>query len=204
VKGDVIYDEWLVRDYGGLVRQLSHDPRAFAASLIEAEGGPATAKRPLTPAADIPPDYEGRGNANDWGLRYEDTLQRIMAADFAHVLATYDRAAIGEFPGAATAIGREAIADAWLALRSAFPSASFAIHHRIGMEGGMMPPRAAIRWSLDGTHDGWGAFGRPTGAPVHVMGMTHAEFGPWGLRREFTLYDEIAIWKQILLHTGAA
>jgi hypothetical protein len=23
------------------------------------------------------------------------------------------------------------------------------------------------------------------------------------LRREFVLYDEVAIWKQILLHTGA-
>jgi hypothetical protein len=99
-------------------------------------------------------------------------------------------------------VGREAIADFWLSLRSAFPSATFTIHHRIGMEGGMMSPRAAIRWSLDGTHDGWGAFGRPTGAPVHVMGMSHAEFGPWGLRREVTLFDEIAIWKQILLHTG--
>ncbi len=200
VRGDVIYDEWLVRDYGGLVRQLGHDPRAFAASLIEAEGGPEGAKHPLTPAADIPPDYKGRGNANDWGLRYEDTLTRVMGADFAHVLATYDRAAIGEFPGAATAVGRAAIADAWLALRAAFPSATFTVHHRIGMEGGMMSPRAAIRWSLDGTHDGWGAFGRPTGARVHIMGMSHAEFGPWGLRREFTLYDEIAIWKQILLH----
>jgi hypothetical protein len=79
VKGDVIYDEWLVRDYGGLVRQLGQDPRAFAASLIAAEGGPGTAKRPFTPAADIPPDYRGRGNGNDWGLRYEDTLTRIMA-----------------------------------------------------------------------------------------------------------------------------
>ncbi len=202
VRGDVIYDEWLVRDYGGLVRQLGQDPRAFAASLIEAEGGPGTAKRPFTPAADIAPDYRGRGNANDWGLRYEDTLTRIMAADFAHILATHDRAAIGAYPGAATAIGRDAIADFWLSLRSAFPSATFTIHHRIGMEGGMMSPRAAIRWSLDGTHDGWGAFGRPTGAPVHVMGMSHAEFGPRGLRREVTLYDEIAIWKQILLHTG--
>jgi hypothetical protein len=32
-----------------------------------------------------------------------------------------------------------------------------------------------------------------------VLGITHAEFGPWGLRREYTLYDETAIWKQILL-----
>ena len=45
-------------------------------------------------------------------------------------------------------------------------------------------------------------FGPPTGAPVHVMGFTHAEFGPWGLRREWSLWDEVAIWKQILLHTG--
>jgi len=75
----------------------------------------------------------------------------------------------------------------------------------------MMPPRAAVRWSLDGVHDGWGAFGAPTGAPVHIMGMAHAEYGPFGpngpceqggLRRECALWDEIAIWKQILLHSG--
>jgi hypothetical protein len=37
---------------------------------------------------------------------------------------------------------------------------------------------------------------------VHVMGISHAEFGPWGLRREYTLFDETAIWKQIALKTG--
>ena len=49
-------------------------------------------------------------------------------------------------------------------------------------------------------------FGPPTGARVHVMGMAHAEYGPWGpngqceqggLRREMRALDEIAIWKQI-------
>jgi hypothetical protein len=35
---------------------------------------------------------------------------------------------------------------------------------------------------------------------VYVLGITQAEFGPWGLRREWTLYDETAIWKQIHLH----
>jgi predicted ester cyclase len=60
----------------------------------------------------------------------------------------------------------------------------------------------AIRWSLTGRHDGFGRYGAPTGAEVHVMGVSHAEFGPWGLRRETTLIDDIAIWKQILLQTG--
>lgn len=206
-KDDAIFDEWLVRDYGGIVRQLGHDPKDYARMAIRDEGGPEKAARPFTPDADVDGGYRGRGNDNPWGQRYSETLTRIMAADFAHIHAHYDRAVVGEYAGAVTAIGREKVAAFWLGLRSAFPSATFAIHHRIGMEGGMMPPRAAVRWSLDGVHEGWGSFGRPTGARVHVMGLSHAEYGPYGpdgvgLRREFALYDEIAIWKQILLHTG--
>jgi hypothetical protein len=207
-RDDTIYDEWLVRDYGGMVRQLGSDPETYARMLIRREGGPEKASRPLASSDEVPPVYKGRGNANEWGVRYADELTRIMSADFAHIHRRYDRAAIGEFAGARQALGREAVTAFWVALRSAFPSATFAIHHRIGMDGGMLSPRAALRWSLDGTHDGWGAFGRPTGARVHVMGISHAEYGPFGpdgvgLRREFALYDEVAIWKQILLHTGA-
>jgi hypothetical protein len=206
-KADTIYDEWLVRDNGGIARQLGTEPKHFARRLIDIEGGPEKAARPFTPEIDVQGQYLAKGNDNAWGQRYADTLTRIMQADFAHGLAAYDRAAIGEIPGARSLLGGRNLLDAWLALRSAFPSAIFTIHHRIGMEGGMLSPRAAIRWSLDGTHDGWGMFGRPTGARVHVMGMAHAEYGPFGpegvgLRREYVLFDEIAIWKQILLQTG--
>lgn len=208
-RNNQIYDEWLVRDYGGIVRQLGLLPEDYARLLIRREGGPERASRPLAPETAPPDVYKGRGNANPWGARYAGMLKRIMAADFNHIHTHYDRAVIGEYAGAKQAVGREAVAAFWLGLRSAFPSACFEIHHQIGMEADMLPPRAAIRWSLTGRHEGWGAFGRPTGAEVHVMGMSHAEFGPYGpdgigLRREFALYDEIAIWKQILLHTGDA
>ena len=65
----------------------------------------------------------------------------------------------------------------------------------------MMSPRAAVRWTIHGKHEGDGFFGPATGNDIYVLGMTHAEFGPWGLRREYTLFDETAIWKQILLGT---
>lgn len=201
-RNDAIDDEWLVRDNGGIVRQLGGDPRGFARDLIAREGGADKAKRPFTPEADVPGPYSAMGNDHPQGARYAATLTRIMQGDLAHVLAEYDRAALADHAGARHLIGAQAIADNWLSLRAAFPSARFAIHHQIGMEGGTMPPRAAVRWSLEGTHDGWGAFGPPTGARVHIMGMAHAEYGPWGLRRECALWDEIAIWKQILLHTG--
>lgn len=206
-RADTIYDEWLVRDNGGIARQLGSEPHDFARMLIAREGGPEKASRPFTPAYDVKGRYVASGNDNEWGVRYAETLTRVMDADFAHGLSAYDRAVVAEVPGAKSLLGANAAIDGWLALRSAFPSAKFAVHHRIGMDGDMLSPRASVRWSLDGTHDGWGAFGRPTGAPVHVMGICHAEYGPFGpdgigLRREYVLFDEIAIWKQILLHTG--
>jgi len=204
---DTIFDEWLVRDYGGMVRQLGVTPEAYAADLIAHEGGAENAKRAFTPDQDLDGGYHGRGNDNEWGQRYADSLTRIMDADFAHIRQNYDRAMIGEYAGSVTSVSSEECTKFWIGLRSAFPSAKFTIHHQTGMDGGMLSPRAAIRWSLDGIHDGWGSFGAPTGAPVHVMGISHAEFGPYGpdgvgLRREYALIDEVAIWKQILMHKG--
>lgn len=192
-----ITDEWLVRDQGAIVRQLGIEPKSYAADLI-ARGKPA----PLTPANDPAGPYTGTGNEDPWGLRYADILNGLMAADMASIPTVYDRAVQLEMPGGVTGHGWPAADGFWLRLRSAFPSAEFRIHHRIGREDRLMPPRAALRWSLWGKHDGFGAFGPPTGAPVYVLGMSHAEFGPRGLRREWVLYDETAIWTQIALHTG--
>ncbi len=203
-RNDVIDDEWLVRDYGGIVRQLGMDPRGFAQGLIDAEGGPENANPAFTPEIDVEGPYKGRGNDNAWGQSYADSLTRIMNADFNHILTEYDRAVMGSYAGSLSTVGRDALCEFWVGLRSSFPSARFEIHHQIGMDADTLSPRAALRWSLDGRHDGWGAFGRPTGARVHVMGLSHAEFGPWGLRREWALYDEVAIWKQILMQSGNA
>jgi hypothetical protein len=198
-----IDDEWLVRDQGAVVRQMGWDIADFARDLIAREGGLEKASQPLSPATDRPGPYRGRGNDNAWGQRYADLLTRIMAADLAAIPAEYDRACQLELPGGITGHSHADADRFWIALRAALPDATFTIHHAIGREDELMPPRAALRWSLHGTHAGWGAFGRPTGAELYVLGISHAEFGPWGLRREWVLYDETAIWKQILLATGA-
>ncbi len=197
-----INDEWLVRDQGAIVRQLGWDPKDYAADLIEREGGPETCIKPLTPATDKSGPYKGRGNENEWGSRYADLVTRIMGADMAAIPKEYDRAVQVEYPGGVTGHSHAAVDQFWMGLSASFPDATFRIDHQIGREDPLMPPRAALRWSLSGKHSGWGAFGAPTGAEIYVLGICHAEFGPWGLRREYVIYDETTIWKQILLHTG--
>lgn len=202
VQDDVITDEWLCYDFSSMVKQLGHSPRDWAAGSIARDGGPDTAIRPFTPDQDRTGPYAGTGNDHPLGDRLAGILTRIMGADIAVIGETYDRAVNVWHAGGATGWGRPFAEAQWMQLRTAFPDAEFRVHHRIGRSDAGEPDRAAIRWSLDGAHTGHGVFGPPTGAPVHVMGFTHAEFGPWGLRREWSLWDEVAIWKQILLHTG--
>ncbi len=202
-----IDDEWLIRDQGAIVRQMGWQPETFARDQISREGGLEACVKPLTPANDVPGPYKGRGNDNEWGAKHAGILTRIMAANFAVIPETYDRAAQLEYPGGVTAHGPAAADRFWMSLRAAFPDAVFTIHHQIGRDDPMMPPRSAIRWSLHGKHSGWGAFGAPSNAEIYVLGISHAEFGPfgpegWSLRREYTLFDETAVWKQILLHKG--
>ncbi|ABD54025.1 ester cyclase [Jannaschia sp. CCS1] len=207
-KNNAIDDEWLIRDQTAIVTQLGWTPRDYAADLIMREGGPEACVKPLTPDTDQPGPYKGRGNDNPWGERLADVLTRIMGADMAAIPEVYDRACHLEYPGHVTAHGPAEADRFWMSLRAAFPNAAFTIDHQIGREDDHMPPRAAIRWSLHGTHEGWGGFGQPTGAEVYIVGITHAEFGQVGtaepkLRREYTLFDETSVWKQILLHEAA-
>ncbi len=197
-----IDDEWLIRDQGSVVRQLGIEPEDYARAQIEAEGGADNSSPGFTPAIDIPGPYTGRGNDNEWGQRYAKLLKRIMAADLAAIPAEYDRGCQLEYPGGVTGHSHVDADRFWTSLRASFPNAEFKIEHQIGRDDPLMPPRAAIRWSLQGKHDGWGAFGAPSYADVYIMGICHAEFGPWGLRREFVLFDETAVWKQIVLKTG--
>ena len=208
-KDNAIDDEWLIRDQGAIVRQMGWDVTEYARDLIAREGGHEACVKPFTPEIDQPGPYKGRGNDNEWGARHADVLTRIMNADITVIKAEYDRAVQAEFVGGVTGHGWDPVERFWMGLRASFPSARFEIHHQIGRDDPHMPPRSAIRWSLTGIHDGWGAFGRPTGAHVHVMGISHAEFGAVipgqvKLRREWTLFDETSVWKQILLQTWGA
>lgn len=199
VQDDVITDEWLCYDMAAMVQQLGHSPESWARQSIAREGGVETARRPFTPEIDLPGPYKGTGNDHPLGQRLADILTRIMKKDVAVIGESYDRAVHVWHPGDVTGWGIPFAEAQWMQFRTAFPDASFTIHHRIGRADPGQPDRAAVRWSLDGTHSGFGVFGAPTGVPVHVMGFTHAEFGPWGMRREFSLWDPVSIWKQILL-----
>ena len=157
-----------------------------------------------TSQVDPAPVYVGVGNGHSHGQRYEELLSHRLGGDATRAgsVAMWIGAIALAGPGGLAHHGLDEVDQFWAGLRTAFPGAELTVHHRIGRQDADLGTRAALRWSLHGRHDGAGPFGPPTGAPVHVMAISHAEFGPWGLRREWVLFDEVAIWQQILEHTG--
>ncbi len=143
----------------------------YARDLIAREGGAEACVKPFTPEIDQPGPYKGGrgGNDNEWGgQRHADILTRIMDADITVIKAEYDRAVQSEYAGGMTGHGWDPVERFWMGgLRASFPpSAKFEIHHQIGRDDPHMPPRSAIRWSLTGTHDGWGGLSAsPPGGP---------------------------------------
>jgi len=198
-RANTIYDEWLVRDVGAMVRQLGHTPQEFATAQIESEGGVDSATRPLTPESAPAAVYTGFGNDHSVGLRYQEMLSAVAAGDYSEIESDWDRAVQIELPGGVTGHGWPAVQSFWSELRAAIGDAVLHVEHRVGRDDPALGARAALRWWLSGTHTGDGIFGPASGAALHIMGISHAEFGPWGLRREWVVFDEVAVWKQILL-----
>lgn len=195
-----IDDEWLIRDTGAIVRQTGQMPKDFAQAKLDGGEKP----RPFISAMDLPGPAARGGNDDNFGQQYAEILTQIMRADFGVIGSRYDRAIEAHYPGGSSGYGRPFAERFWLALRSSFPSASFTIHQCIGRADTGLTPRAALFFALEGLHEGHGYFGPPTGKPVYVMGAAHAEFGPYGVRREWVLFDEVAIWLQILSRDWAA
>jgi len=189
-----IRDAWIVRD--------------SAAALAAAE--PVTARRwaedqvaralytpPLTPDTDPEGPYAGRGARTGPAGPLADHVSLMMDGELAEAANGLDPACTLCLPGGAQAIGRAPAMAFWAGLRGALPGAAFRIEHAQGMPAGSdLPPRAALRWTLYGRHEGPGRFGAPSGGYLYVLGLTQAEFGPDGIRRLWTLIDDTAICLQ--------
>ena len=202
-RNNQVYDEWLVRDQGSIVRQIGIDPKTFAANQIQSEGGSEKCNIPFNASTNIESKYVAPPQTSfDTGEDYGYILSNIMDNNSNIFQEGYDRAVRQEQAGGLTGYGRDDVEKFWMNLRSSFPDAKFTLEHCANLQENKQTNKSAIRWSLIGKHSGSGLFGAPTHTEVYVMGINHAEFSSKGVKNEWVLFDETAVWKQILLKTG--
>jgi predicted ester cyclase len=195
-----ITEEWLVRDNAAIALQVGLDVAEHAARLAEADAEAGRTPWQLTDAA----------AASISGARSTDMRADPLAADLASQLGRiwnesglrllpelYHEAANWHGPCGATRYGPGDLDEWYVGYLAAFPGARFGVDHAVVLREANRPVRVALRWRLEGTHAGRGAFGAPSGVKVLILAISHLELLDTKIVREFTLIDELALWKQI-------
>jgi len=199
-KDNQVYDEWIVRDQGAMVRQIGYSPKEFAQIMIDKEGGVYNAKKLFDKSEVKPSDYHPEDmKINSAGEKYSKILNSVFEANYD--FSDYNRASSIYWPGNKLGHGREDVANFWNSLKSIFTEIKFSIEHVGYLDEPIKNPRASIRWFLEGIHSNDSDdYGKKTNSKLFIMGINHVELNKDGIIREWVLFDEVAIWKQILMN----
>jgi len=199
-KNNQVYDEWIVRDQGAMVRQIGHTPEQFAQIMIDKEGGIDNAKKLFDKSQIKKSDYQPeKVKLNSAGEKYSKILNSVFKQGYD--FSDYNRASNIYWPGNKLGHGREDIAKLWNSLKNIFTEIKFSVEHIGYIEEPNKNPRVSIRWFLEGMHTkNSDDYGKETNSKLFIMGINHVELNEDGVIREWVLFDEVAIWKQILMN----
>lgn len=205
VKNGVISEEWLVRDHSSFALCLGKTPEALARELVAADLASSGKVTVFTPEVDVPGPYVAIIDQSDEAQRYAEGWHKIWGTKTpAAIRDHYHQGVSVAVAGGEMLSGHDDLDRFVISYLASFPDAVFTVDHLIVNRDPGQPTRLALRWSISATHKGWGRFGAPTGAPVYVLGMTHAYMVDGRVTMEWICTDEVAIWKQIIGHGVAA
>lgn len=204
VKENRIVEEWLVRDELHLVQQLGFDEWEVAMKLAQQQ--PVKGIQPqahgeierilgqTTPEAlELKPgevfdieDFVMQSYHEIWNWRRLDKIRSYYEEDYiCHTASGRELSGLDEYTAYV------------LMMFGMFPDAKMTIDHLYWNGSDADGYQVAARWSLVGTHTGPGVYGEPTGKRVYIMGISHLHVKGGKFIAEWTVFDEIAVLKQL-------
>ena len=194
VRDNQVREEWLVRDQGAIAMCLGMTAREMAQAQID-KGD----KGFFTPAKDVRGAYRVKFSKDKDALAYLKLWRDLWeGADLSSVSRMYDTAATLFAPGGVDYSGHAEIDKFHLGYLASFDNAVFQACDLTATEN-ERGKTIALRWEITGKNSGRGIFScESKGAPVYMMGISHARFASGKILQEWALTDEVAVWKQIL------
>lgn len=205
---NMVVEEWVCRDELAIVLQLGLDP-VETAKTMNAEEADSASGLQLHIAGDVergigqyPPQKlpEPKTDRFDlehfvrrmiheiWNWRLLNKAYDYYQENFAFVGPT-----MREFTGV------NDYQTYVLSLLSPFPDLAINIDHFCYVGDERAGYRTATRWTMRGTHTGYGIYGEPSGNPIRIIGTTHHIIKGGRIENEWSIFDEFALLRQILL-----
>lgn len=199
-----IFEEWVLYDTAHLIRQLGFNlvEKAREAGNLRAEWehqDPTFGEPERLPGQGKPPllTYQSGGsldvadflhttNHNLWNRRMVGGLRESHALNV-QVLGANGR----------RFYGRNDYQSFLLSILAMFPDLAFQIDDLYWMGNDQEGFLTAMRWSITGTHRGWGIYGPPTKRPIHMWGITQHRIHQSVIVEEWMLFNEFELMQQI-------
>ena len=198
-----IFEEWVLYDNADLVRQLGFDLREMAREIGNQRADDQVSVPSFEPER-LPgqnkPEYlvyqPGKSlDVVDFLLTtYHNVLNRRMLKTITRSHAANVRVLSSN---GRRFYGRNQYQSFLLSLLAAFPDLAFQIDDLYWMGNDKEGYRTAMRWSIVGTHRGWGIYGPPTGRPIQIWGITQHDLRDGRIVQEWMLFNEFAVMQQI-------
>jgi len=197
---NMVVEEWLVRDELTLIHQLGLDPVKVAKEHAQKDADSAVPRvvgdieRGI---GQLPPakiEATSEFSAENFIARYFNEVWnwRLLnkVREYCHENVHLESASMRYMTG------YNDYQAYILSLLSPFPDLKIQLEHhcQIPYTNGV---RTATRWRMFGTHTGYGIYGEPTGNPIEIIGVSHHEIVDGKIVREWTLFDEFELLKQI-------
>ena len=198
-----IFAEWVIYDTASLIQQLGFDLREKArefGNLVDWDslGDPRFGEPERLPGQGKPVyrAYEnGRFDVEDFiQVTYHNIWNRRM-------LGTVRQAYIPQmnFRGSTNRVfyGRGEYQSFVLSILAMFPDLALQIDDIYWMGNDQDGYLTSLRWSITGTHRGYGIYGTPTGRPIKMWGISQHQIKDGLITDEWMLFNEFAVMQQI-------
>ncbi len=206
VRDNLIVEEWLFRDNARAALQMGHSPRAVAAAQADADRLGDPARHAWRQAwIDRVRGHERHGpDADHPASGPARLLDAAWRADLYGEAARQVSPSIEvSWPTGRYGWGRGYWAGCLLQMRAQLHRFAMAIDHWAARPLPHGDVAVALRWSACGVHAGTGPWGAPTGREILVAGSSHYVLRNGRIVRDQTIFDELAVLRQVLGGLGA-
>ena len=194
-----IVEEWLMSDGVTEIRQMGYDPLELAHRSVlpklpythgEIDRLPTGQQAPEF--LDIPSwegDPQGFVRAilqNTWNARLVNMIRSHYAPGH-----------VAFVPGNRKLYGYGDYENFVITLMASFPDLAMGIDHQCVVGSAERGYRVATRFTIQGTHEGYGPYGTPTGRRIFLIGAFHHAIKNGKIVQEWAVFDEFALLKQL-------